>query len=458
MKAFFVLLSVAIGAMWLLALVTEPESDFPDRTIIYWSTDENPARREQIEPFMEINPDLAVVVEPTSFEKTIIQCSTGIGPDVIEIYSQADLVAYAEAGILLDLTPYQDRFRFKPESTFPRMVGVFTYKGRQYGYPANVAAQVLFYNKRLFREAGIPEPTDAMVWEDLIDLIRPLTVRREDGKGFRQFAMLLPRFYVNDVHLQFGASIFNEDKTHCVLDSPESIRAMQFYYDLMTEYQVVPTPMAADSLSGEGGWGTGEIRWFANGRGATMWGSRWMLVQFRQYPAIREEIGCVILPRPEGGDPACYVVGRTPGINRNSKNIEEALRFLDYLASPEYSEIVAMGADALPPNADYAADPRRLLNPEYPWENYQEKFVESMKYARPQEVSPFVDPKIVARIWDETLEIIENGLQTPEEALATAASRINRRIERNVRERPDLREEYERRTGGRLPAEVSLAH
>ena len=454
MRIFFLVTGLIIVLMWGGALYFAPEQiEERGKTVLYWSTDANPARENQLAPFLEETPDVLIKVKPATFEATIVQSSSGVGPDLIEIYNVADLVAYAEAGILKDLTPYAKEMGFSPESTYPNLKGLFVYQGKQYSYPANVASQNLFYNKRLFREAGIAEPEDSMTWDEFMELVKPLTVRRDDGKGFKRFAMVMSRGYAVDIHLQFGATFFNEDKTRCTLDSPESIEAVQFYVDLMRKHNIIPTPAAADALSGEGGWGSGEIRWFATERAATIWGSRWMLTQFRQYPELRKQMGVVILPHPEGGQPASYAGARTPAINVNTDHPEECLEFLAYFASEEYSEVIAMGADALPPNKDYSDDPSRLINPEYPWETYQDKFVESLTYASPREVSPFIDPKIVDRLWTDTLEIVENGIKPVNQAMEDLAKQINDRIERNIQEREDLREEFEARIAARKAQE-----
>lgn len=446
MKVLFSITALVIAILWVVAIQMAPVESEEGITVIYWSTDQNPARSQQLAPFAEMHPEIEVRIEPTTFEKTIIQWYSGIGPDIIEIYSQNDMVSYAKAGVLMDLTEKAAEMGFTPQSSYSNLSGMMEYDGRQYTYPANLACQNIFYNKKMFRDAGVEYPTDRMAWEDFIELVKPLTLEREDGRGYKQFAMVMGRHYASDIHLQFGARFFNEKMTECVLDSPKSLEAIQFYYDLMQKYKVIPTPDAAAALSSEGGWGAGEIRWFATKRAASIWGSRWMLVQFRQYPEVHKEIGCVLLPSPNGGNPASFTAGRTPGINVNSKKKEAALKFMAYLASPEYSEMIAVGADAMPPSKEYATDPSRLLNPDFPSENFQEKFVEAMEYAGTPEISPFIDPKFANRIWLETLEIVENDLKPIDQAMADATKQINDRIQKNIRSQKKLRKLYDELT------------
>lgn len=454
MKTFFLVMAALVAVLWIAAELTlPPPVDAEGRAILHWSTDPNPARRDQLAPFAEQHPNYVVKVEPNTFDRTIVQCSTGVGPDIIEIYSTQDMVAYAQAGILLDLTPYAEEMGFGPSSTYPKMVGNLMYDGKQYRYPANAASQVIIYNKRLFDEAGVPYPEDGMLWEDFIERIRPLTKKADDGRGHKQFALVIGRDFVKDILLQFGGRFFDGTRTRCTLDSPQAVAAMDFYRDLMSKHEVVPTPSSAQALSAAGGWGFGEIRWFASEKAACIWGSRWMMVIFRQYPELHAHLGVATLPRLPDGVGASYSGTRGPGINARSANVEGALKFMQYLASDTYAEVIAMGSDGLPPLAAVGNDPSRLLNPSYPNETFQEKFVQSMADAVPFEVSPFVDPFFVDGIaWKDCMDNISNGVLEPKDALALAARQINGQIERTVRERPDLKAKFDAaRTGAEDP-------
>jgi len=432
-------------------------SEKPPVTTLSWTTDPNPARQAQLAPLHATHCDLGIKVEPNAYDKIIIQCSSGVGPDLIEIYDKTQMVGYAEAGILMDLTPYAKEYGFSPDVTFSQLRGNIVIDGRQYRFPCNIGNQVLIYNKELFQKAGIPEPTDDMEWGEFIDLVKPLTVERPDGHGYEQFAMLVDVNYVKDIHLQFGGRFYTDDKTACALDEPVSIAAVEFYYDLIKKHRVVPSATEARALASAGGWGTNEIRWFASGRAAVLWGARWMMVQFRQYPDLNGKLGNAFLPHAEGRPTACYCGTRGTGININSPSGMKALEFMKYLASDEYNRTIGLGSDGLPPNAEFARNPDNLLNPKYPWETreFHKKFVDAMEYASSPDISPFVDPVIVNTIWLEALDEVTNDLKTPEQAMRDAAKRVNDRIDQNVRDRPDLKALYDKiKRGEDRPAPI----
>ncbi len=70
-----------------------------------------------------------------------------------------------------------------------------------------------------------------------------------------------------------------------------------------------------------------------------------------------------------------------------------------------------------------------------------------MKNARPLDVSPFIDMSEVGRWVQETIDKVENRLQTPPEAMRFLADEINITIRRNLERRPDLQRRFAAVTG-----------
>ena len=52
-----------------------------------------------------------------------------------------------------------------------------------YGVPVGFTSHVLYYNKDLFTEAGLEEPTNEWIWPDLQDAAKTIT-EKTDAKGF----------------------------------------------------------------------------------------------------------------------------------------------------------------------------------------------------------------------------------------------------------------------------------
>ena len=110
-KVLVAVLVVAILMIfWRLTARTEAQK-YSDKIIIRWATDQNPARRAQIEEFEKLHPDIHVVWDPGSSDtaKKMIQISGRRGPDLFDIYDAATFHQFASSGALYDFTELRQR-------------------------------------------------------------------------------------------------------------------------------------------------------------------------------------------------------------------------------------------------------------------------------------------------------------------------------------------------------------
>ena len=114
--------------------------------------------------FHKQNPNITVTVQTINWNDFDTQVKTMVQnkqyPDVLEGDYFPD---YAQAGLL-----YPARDVTSP-ATFSNLLPVFakldTYNGTQYGMPFTTSARTLFYNKKLFQQAGITAPPHT--WADI---------------------------------------------------------------------------------------------------------------------------------------------------------------------------------------------------------------------------------------------------------------------------------------------------
>ena len=71
--------------MSVVASVWKIDDDTAGKTRLVWVSDPNPMRVSQIDMFNELNPDLALKLDPdnSGTMKVIVQSSAGMGPDLI---------------------------------------------------------------------------------------------------------------------------------------------------------------------------------------------------------------------------------------------------------------------------------------------------------------------------------------------------------------------------------------
>jgi multiple sugar transport system substrate-binding protein len=117
-----------------------------------------------VNDFHAQNPKITVTVQTINWNDFDNQVKTQVQnkqyPDVLEGDYFPD---YAQAGLL-----YPAKDVLSP-NTFSNLLPVFaklnTYNGTQYGMPFTTSARTLFYNKKLFQQAGISSPPQT--WADV---------------------------------------------------------------------------------------------------------------------------------------------------------------------------------------------------------------------------------------------------------------------------------------------------
>jgi len=392
-------------------------------------------------------------VESGAREKLVVQCATGTGPDVIDVYGMAHMNTLVEAGILVDVTPYAAKMGFGPENTYPAIRGNLMIDGRQYRFPCNVWANCVIYNREIFDDHGLAHPKPGWTYDDFLRIGKRI-VGSPGTSGRRHLAVanFSPVWMYNDLLIGLGGRYFTPDGLLSRLDSAAAVGAMQRYHDLMHVHKVIPTPAEASAMSSQGGWGSGAINWFSNGQAAMILIGRWYLCQLPNYPALRGKLSVVRLPRLAGRPSAGVCDTRAGGVNITSPNRQAALKFLQYLATPEYGQVIVNDGDALPPNPNLARTGRDLVNAVAPEPAFHQPFVDALGPARPLDFSPFIDAGQVERWVSEMISKVENRLISSPEAMRALAAEINQRVRRNLGRRPDLQRRFEKVTGRKWTA------
>src|SRR5690606_65932 len=118
-----------------------------------------PVFEEAARDFEAENPGVEVEVlayELREFERKLaVSLPTGTGPDIF-VTSEYIIPMYIEAGLVADPPPHVERFI--REAFDPLTVSLNTFGGKVYGVPQVGIARVLYWNRKMFREAGLEGP------------------------------------------------------------------------------------------------------------------------------------------------------------------------------------------------------------------------------------------------------------------------------------------------------------
>lgn len=295
------------------------------------------------EQFQRENPDIEVRVEriPGSQEyvsKMLLSFVAGTEPDIMALDASSAAV-FINNGVLRDLTPLiESDPSFRLSDYYENVVAIARRGDQLYAIPGDFTPMVLFYNRKLFREAGVEEPRPGWTYDDFLDAAKKLTIVRSDGKtvqwGFK-FANWMPG-WITWIWNNGGDVLSpNGDRAGGYFDSPRTVEALTFLRDLVTKHRVAP------SLSTTAATGVDP---FLTGKAAMEISGHWAMVGYQEAKDLNmEDIGVAPVPTnlpPRDGKRTATTVMYEMGfaIGKNCKHPEAAWKFIKFCTGQRYQE------------------------------------------------------------------------------------------------------------------------
>jgi multiple sugar transport system substrate-binding protein len=198
-----------------------------------------------IAQFEAENPDITVIHTDFPYAqyrtKVAASVAAGEGPDVVQLY-YGWLSDYLSAEILQPL-PTSEFPHSEIEDEFFPMVGNMNVKGEYYALPTAVRSLGLFWNKKLFRDAGLDPERPPQTLDELVDMAKKLTKYDRAGNIIQVGLTMGP---INQDHnwwrevlvRQFGGAPYNEDTTKVTYDDKAGLKAFQYYADFVLKHNV----------------------------------------------------------------------------------------------------------------------------------------------------------------------------------------------------------------------------
>ena len=175
-------------------------------------------------------------------DKVKIMFAGKVAPDVIFMYP-TELPAWVDLNALEPLNELMARDgQVKTDDYFRAAMETFSWDGKLYGLPKDASADILIYNKTMFRSLGLPLPTPAWTWDDYLAAARKLT-RDTNGDGrIDVYGASQPEW--DRLVLQNGGKVISDDGQRCLLGEPAALAALKWWAALRTQQKVTPLPEA----------------------------------------------------------------------------------------------------------------------------------------------------------------------------------------------------------------------
>ncbi len=425
MASIVVLSMVGFSLVFLLFPRDQHESgmeqieDKPSIELMFWRNSgtklENTAYKELITAFEAAHPTIKVNLVAIPYGDYELRLRTEIAagnpPDIMAIDSP-NLAVYANSGSLLSI---DEQMRSEGNiADFPTttMNGLI-YQNEIYLAPIVESGVALFYNKHLFKKAGIPFPAKdkPMSWDEVVDIAQQLNDPSNNvygidpAQGFSDGES--PAYFKLPILWQFGAEVLSPDGTTAdgYINSEQALEALQFYQDLYHKHEIAMVELPQDP--------------FVEGNLAmTVMGS-WTLADYEKNDsAFKLGIDYGIAPLPMAKKQVVPNGGWSLGISTKSNYPAEAWEFIEYVTSYEGSKKYVEITGDIPARYSVAEEFPELQ--EYP----KNIFVhQAQNHSKNRPVTPAYP--VVSVAIKELFEDVGIGGKDVEESVLKAVEKIN---------------------------------
>lgn len=310
------------------------------------------AEFEAANPGVKIN--MVQVNDANFFEKLAASIAAGVPPDLFALtyrrlfdFAGNNALAPIDAGAASAMG-YDSLDAFKA-AWADGSLNAYAFDGELYGVPLQFNTYAWIINADHFREAGLDPATDyPKTWDDVLALGEKLTIRDANGRVTRQ-AVSFPFAHsaawalleYEPVLRELGGSILNADATAGMINSAESIKAME---TLKARFDagITDGPIAKTLDYYNTGFSTGQ---FSMGIGGN-WGiPRWL----KNFPDEVNADTFLAIPTPTFADgiTATSTTGWAWAVINSSDQKDLAWKFADFLTSQPGRHLAETG-DIIP--------------------------------------------------------------------------------------------------------------
>jgi sn-glycerol 3-phosphate transport system substrate-binding protein len=283
--------------------------------------------------FEKENPGIKVrPIYSGSYQESITKALTAVKsgePPVTSILLSTDMFTLIDEDAIL---PYDELVKTPEDQAwlkgfFPGFMENSQTGGKTWGIPFQRSTVVLYWNKEMFKEAGLDPNRPPANWKEQLEYAQKLTRRDASGKvtqwGIQIPSSGFPYWLFQGLAIQNGVNLMNAAGTETYYDRPEVIDALQYWVDLARKHKVHPEGIVE--------WGTTPKDFFER-KMAMMWTTTGNLTNVKNNAKF--DFGVAMLPAgkqrgsPTGGG-NFYLFKKSTPAQRDA-----AFKFIKWITQP----------------------------------------------------------------------------------------------------------------------------
>src|SRR4051794_11209218 len=278
-----------------------------------------------VDDFNSATPNIKVKVETQPgaeyTQRLEAAASANKLPDVLQLgYDQIPLLT--EEGIINPVDDFAQTGGYGPQQYPEAVWNASRWKDKQMGIPFDVHPMILFYNKKLFTDAGLDPaspPTDTASFEAAIKAVQDKTdadglqmVASGPGANFLVGIVWAMLFY------QGGGQWTNEDYSEATFNSDAGVNASTYLAHLVKDLNVKKVESDA------------ELNAFLQGKNAMMFNGPWQLTAAQD--ALKDDLGVALVPKffGDGDWSGSHILSISPTAQDGGDKQAAAYYFMDW--------------------------------------------------------------------------------------------------------------------------------
>jgi len=304
-------------------------------------------------------------------------------------------------------------------SFYPALMENGKVDGKTYGVPFQRSTIVMYYNKDMFRAAGLDPEKPPTSWEELTEVGAALTKKNADG-NVEQWGAMIPStgyqyWMFGALTKQQGQVLMNQDGNETYFNHPKVINALEFWKDLGTKHSVMPEGIIE--------WGTLRQN-FLEQKTAIMWHSTGNLTTVKNNADF--DFGVAMLPA--GSELGSPTGGGNFYLFKAASDAERAasLKLVRFMTSPEQASSwsIQTGYMGVSPDAYETAELKEYVKTFPPAAVARDQLQHATAELSTHQAGR------VRKLLDDAIQSVLSGQSTAEEALNGAQKQAERILSR----------------------------
>ena len=396
MKLKSILLASAMGVAMVSGASAETEVHY-----IQCGSEMSPGLADHIKSFEAANSGVKINVEVVGWgqcqDKVTTLAAAGSPPAMAYVGSRT-LKQFAKNDLILSVAMSDA----EKASYWPTIMSTVTFDGKQWGIPRAFSTKAMYYNKDLFKAAGLDADKAPTTWQELYDAAKAVKDNTPaDGMGIvaKSFDNTMHQ-YMNWVYTNGGTVIDGDG--NITLDSSNNREALEWYGKMVEVSQ--PGPVAYDR--------TALRALFNDSKIAVMFSGPW------ERTRLNKDIDWAVANLPVGpqGAPGTLLITDSIAVFKGSGAETEAMAFAKLIANPEnqFAYEKAQGLTPLRP----VEGVKSLVSEDATWA----PFLDAIEHGGPEPL--FLDYKGFQDVIIDMVQAVVLGEETAADALKEAAAAL----------------------------------